>query len=184
MKEILFIILLSAWLLEGFVYVDTANRRKEGLIKSFLTKILISIAFLFSIFVSLYLRSNIEEPMSLTHNMGLISLAVGLIMRYWTYYLTKPFFTRSIILSEDRPLFSSGPFRFTRHPYHTGFFLIVLGICLFISGHWLTSLTTFLFLGSALHYRMTLEESLYYKKYGDIYLYWCRHRFRLLPFIY
>ncbi|WP_264183990.1 methyltransferase family protein [Bacillus shivajii] len=98
--------------------------------------------------------------------------------------VTKPYFSRTIIPQEDRPLFSRGPYRFTRHPYHSGFFFITLGITMFISGHWLSIVSTFLFIGSALHYRMSLEESYYQKQYGDIYPVWCRHRFRLLPFLY
>lgn len=184
MEEILFIFLIAAWLLEWLVYVDTANKRKEGYIKAILIKFIIFVASTFSIFVSLFLRATLGEPMSFTISTGLISIALGLLLRYWTYYMTKPFFTRTINPLEERPLFSNGPYRFTRHPFHTGYFLIVLGICLFISGHWLVVFTTFLFVGSALHYPMTLEETIYYEKYGDIYLYWCKHRFRLLPFIY
>src|SRR5690554_942104 len=184
MKETLFIILIAAWVLEWFVYVDAARKRREGIGKTLLLNILISISFVFCIFIGFLLRSSVEEPMELTQYMGIIFLSQGLLIRYWTYYLTKPYFSRTIVPLENRPLFSNGPFRFTRHPFHTGFFLNALGVCLFISGHWVTIITSFLFLGSALHYRMTLEENMFYKKYGDIYVYWCKHRFRLVPFIY
>ncbi|MFD1639599.1 methyltransferase family protein [Evansella tamaricis] len=180
---IIFLILLSAWLFELVIFEETANKRKE-VKQELLMKTLITCTFLLSLTGSFLLGKTSGEPMLYTKTIGIIFLIQGLFLRYWTYYLIKPHFTRTIMPLANRPLYSHGPFRFTRHPFHTGFFLITLGINLFISGNWLSILPTFIFVASALHYRMTLEEAYYSEKYGDIYAYWCRHRFRLLPFLY
>src|SRR5690554_2326751 len=94
MKEILFITLIAGWVLEWFVYVDTARKGKEGLGKTLLLKSLISITFIFCIFISFFLRSYVEEPMEFTQHMGIIFLSQGLFIRYWTYYIIKPYFSR------------------------------------------------------------------------------------------
>lgn len=181
----IFIGLLVIWFLERIVYVDTAKKKKkEGVKNSTLIKGMISATFLFSIFMSIVLRTTTVDPMSYTEGTGIIFLILGLSLRYWTYYFIKPYFSRMISPYDSRPLYSKGPFRFTRHPFHTGFFLNTAGLCLFISGHWISLLITFIFVGSALHYRMEVEENMYTEKYGEIYTYWCKHRFRILPFIY
>lgn len=179
-----FIILLTAWLLEWFVFEETAKKKKEVSRNTIYVKALLPMMFISAILSSYLLGTVSEEVTFLFRLIGLFILFFGLFIRYWTYFITKPHFTRKMVIIENRPLYSSGPFRFTRHPFHMGFFFITLGICLFISGNMLSILLTFIFVGTALHYRMTLEESFYSKKYGDIYAYWCKHRFRLLPFVY
>jgi len=181
---IFFIFLLTAWSLEWFVFEETAKIGKEVRQKGFFNSSLLGFMFLCAVLFSALIGNMIGESTHFVKVLGLLFLTLGLFLRYWTYHITKPHFTRTLMLIDDRPLYSDGPFRFTRHPFHTGFFLNTLGICLFLSGHWLSILFTFIFVGSALHYRMTLEETLYSEKYGDIYIYWCRHRFRLLPFVY
>ncbi|MBU9722188.1 MULTISPECIES: methyltransferase family protein [Bacillaceae] len=181
----IFTILLTGWLLEWIVYQDTGKKtRKEVNKKALLYKLSLAGMFLLAVCASYSLSLLTESSMAYTKTFGLLFFSQGLFLRYWTYYLIKPHFTRTIVPLENRPLYSQGPFRFTRHPFHTGFFFISLGISLYISGNWLSILTTFLFVGSALHYRMAYEENYYQKKYGDIYIYWCKHRFRLLPFLY
>ncbi|WP_078594536.1 methyltransferase family protein [Evansella clarkii] len=179
-----FIILIAAWLLEWFVFTESHEKKKEVWSKAVLLKGLLSFMFLCAVSAGFLISTFFESSSVLCKNIGLFFIGSGLLLRYWTYRFTKPYFTRTIIPSEDQPLYSSGPYRFTRHPFHTGFFLIAAGTCLFISGHWLSLLFTFIFVGSALHYRMSLEEAFFQKKYGDIYVYWCRHRFRLVPFLY
>ncbi|SDZ64269.1 Protein-S-isoprenylcysteine O-methyltransferase Ste14 [Evansella caseinilytica] len=181
---IVFYVLLAAWLMEWVVFKETATIGKGGKRKTFYIRVLLGVMFLCAV-VSSFMIAKVSGKTYLAVKVtGLLILALGLFLRYWTYRFTKPHFTRTIIPLENRPLYSNGPYRFTRHPFHTGFFLNSLGGCLFISGHWLAVLVTFIFVGTALHYRMAMEESLYSEKYGDIYVYWCRHRFRLLPFLY
>ncbi|MFA9559836.1 isoprenylcysteine carboxylmethyltransferase family protein [Evansella sp. AB-rgal1] len=179
-----FIILLTAWLLEWFVFEETAKKKKEVSKNTIYVKALLPFMFMSAI-LSSYLLGRFSEEITLWSQMtGVSFIFIGLLLRYWTYFLTKQHFTRKMVIIENRPLYSSGPFRFTRHPFHMGFFFITQGICIYLSGNWLSILITFIFVGTALHYRMTLEESFYSKRYGEIYAYWCKHRFRLLPFVY
>ncbi|WP_157184215.1 methyltransferase family protein [Evansella cellulosilytica] len=182
--SILFITLLIAWFVEWFIFQESTGKEKEVHNRALLLKGIVAITVLFSIIVSVLLRNVIGQQMSFSSIIGLFLLAQGIVLRYWTYFLIKPYFSRSISNNDVRPLFSHGPFRFSRHPLHSGLFLITLGIGLFLSGHWMSILCTFLLLGSALHYTMIMEESIFKEKYGDIYTYWCRHRYRLVPFLY
>ncbi|WP_096190096.1 methyltransferase family protein [Evansella halocellulosilytica] len=181
---IIFIILNSIWLLEWIVYKDTAPKRKEANNQALVVKSFTLLMFTSSVVFSFWLSTVISETNGFAEKSGLVLMAIGLLLRGWTYFFSREFFTRTIVPQEDRPLFSRGPYRFNRHPFHTGFFLAALGTTLFISSHWLSLVYTFLLIGSALHYRMSIEEFYYKKRYGDIYPYWCKHRFRLLPFLY
>ncbi|WP_157812116.1 methyltransferase family protein [Alteribacter populi] len=150
----------------------------------FLVKGMILFTVILSLGSAYLLGKSINESMQMAKTSGLFFMLLGLILRYWTYVVTKTYFTRGIHHDEERPLYSHGPFRLHRHPYQTGFFFIVLGVTLFMSGHWLVLIVTFTLLGSALHYRMSLEERILQNRYGEIYEYWCRHRFRIFPFLY
>ncbi|MBB5173503.1 methyltransferase family protein [Texcoconibacillus texcoconensis] len=139
--------------------------------------------FSISLFCSIFLLHNDAELIGWPKFIGLVFLGTGTFIRYWTYFLTRPYFSKDT-KQQKLPLLSHGPYRFTRHPFHFGFFLLSSGLCLYISGHWFSLFLAFALIGSALHSRMSLEESQFQQHYGDIYQYWCRHRFRLLPFIY
>ncbi|TMW72445.1 methyltransferase family protein [Alteribacter natronophilus] len=174
----LFLTGLLLWGAEWIVFKGSPNSRGEVLQEYRVARILIAFTFILSVAAAFYLGSRTEEPMSATHSCGLFFLLSGVFLRYWTLWL----------LRGDRegtqPLYYHGPFRLHRHPCQAGLFLISSGISLLLSGHWLSLAVTFTLLGSALHYVMAKEENHMRLHYGEIYEYWCRHRFRLFPFIY
>ncbi|MCD8509599.1 MAG: hypothetical protein LRY73_06750 [Bacillus sp. (in: Bacteria)] len=108
--------------MEWFVYIESGKTRKEENRKAFLIKGLVACMLLCAAFASVMLHQLAEATTVTAKYTGLVFIAQGLLIRYWTYFLTKPYFSRTIVAMENRPLFSHGPFRFTRHPFHTGFF--------------------------------------------------------------
>lgn len=173
--KIFFGVLLSLWFLEFFVFKD--QQRKEEQQEKDLSLLLIQGVFVICIAISYLFSSKFQwGPYFLIQEFGLVLMATGILVRYWSYAIMKEYYTRSIHPLKERPLLSHGPYRITRHPFHTGLLLIALGLCLFISHSWLVLTAVFPLMGSVLYYRMTLEEYQLHQKYGDIYLGWRRHR--------
>lgn len=180
---IIFGIVVSLWIIQFILFKD--RLRKEDRSNRDTSLSLVQAGFLLCLFTSIiFANFYTGEPSLFLRKISIIFLMKGIFIRYWAYYVMGKFFTRTIHPHKDRPLISYGPYRFARHPFHVGLFLITLGLCLFICGHIIAILIVFPVFGSILHYRMSLEEKLLLQKYGDIYQGWCRRRFRLFPFLY
>lgn len=181
--KIIFWITVGLWMLQFFLFKD--QLREEDQLGKDSSLPIVQAGFLVCIILSIIFTKFflINESVFLKQ-LGILFIVKGITIRYWAYFVMKDYFTRKIYPHKDRPLISSGPYRFARHPFHVGLFLIVLGLSLFLCGHLIAFFIVFPIMGSTLHYRMSLEEQLLRQKYGEIYHGWCRHRFRLLPFLY
>ncbi len=172
------IILVFGVVAEFFYYKKREVKRKEELVHVFVFATLI-----LSLLLCYLLKGQASTTNNLVKTIGVYFLFYGLFIRFWTYQIITT--QKQFILPlPERPLYSHGPYRFHRHPFHTSLFVITLGCGLFISNHWLAFPVIFILLGSSLHPVMKQEERYLEKKYGQIYTYWCKHRFRLLPFFY
>ncbi|WNF36479.1 isoprenylcysteine carboxylmethyltransferase family protein [Bacillaceae bacterium IKA-2] len=182
--KIIFFTAVALWIIQFLLFKD--QQRKEDHANKDSSLLLLQGGVFLCVFVSILLSnlSTLETESTILRQFSILLLGFGIMIRYWAYYVMKDYFTRNIHPHKDRPLLSYGPYRFARHPFHVGIFLITLGLCLFICGHIVAVLIVFPIMGSILHYRMALEEQLLSQKYGEIYSGWCRHRFRLFPFLY
>jgi len=182
--KIIFFIVVTLWIIQFFLFKD--QQGKEGQESKDSSLPLLQGAVLLCVIFSLIFSNfyTLETESILLKLLSIYFLIIGIFIRYWAYYIMKDYFTRTIHPHKDRPLISYGPYRFARHPFQVGLFLITLGICLFICDHLVALLIVIPIMGSIFHYRMSLEEQLLSQKYGEIYSGWCRHRFRLFPFLY
>lgn len=180
---IIFYVAIGLWMIQFILFKDQQEKEERSNKDSSLP--LIQAGFLVCVIISIVTSNFITTNESIIlKQISIVLMLLGILIRYWAYFVTKDYFTRKIFPHKDRPLISYGPYRFARHPFHVGLFLITLGLCLFITGHIVTLFYVFPIMGSILHYRMSLEEQLLLQKYGEIYYGWCRHRFRLFPFLY
>jgi protein-S-isoprenylcysteine O-methyltransferase Ste14 len=180
---IIFGIVVGLWIIQFILFKD--QLRKEDRTNRDGSLVLLQACFLLCVIISIiFSRFYTGVESLLLRTISIVLLTMGIFIRYWAYYVMRHYFTRTIHQHKDRPLLSYGPYRFARHPFHVGLFLISLGLCLFICGHIIALLIVFPVFGSILHYRMSLEEQVLSEKYGEIYQSWCRHRFRLFPFLY
>ncbi|WP_280769441.1 methyltransferase family protein [Salipaludibacillus daqingensis] len=177
---IFIIILIFGIIAEGFYYKKRELKRKEEAIN-----IAVLATLILSLFLCYLLKEQVSSTTNLVKTIGFFFLIHGLFIRFWTYQIIMAqSHHHSILPLPERPLYSHGPYRYHRHPFHTSIFIITLGCGLFISNHWLAFPLVFLLLGSSLHTVMKQEELFLEKKYGEIYTYWCKRRFRFLPFFY
>lgn len=181
--QIIFVVVVCLWVFQFFLFKDQLKKEGQGGRDSSLK--LIQVGFFLCLLISFGISYYFPKTENLLlKQISILLLLKGIFIRYWAYYVMKNYFTRTIHPHKDRPLISYGPYRFARHPFHVGLFLIVLGLCMFICSHLFAILIVLPIMGSILHYRMSLEEQLLSQKYGEIYIGWCRHRFRLFPFVY
>jgi len=176
-----FIIVLVLGVMTEFYYLNKREvKRKEEIVHVYVIATLI-----LSLLLCFLLKGHASPTSSnLAKTLGSYFLVHGLFIRFWTYQIIMAQSKQFILPFPERPIFSHGPYRYHRHPFHTSLFVITLGFGLFISNHWLAFPVIFILLGSSLHPVMKQEERYLEKKYGQIYTYWCKHRFRLLPFFY
>ncbi|WP_146035963.1 methyltransferase family protein [Salipaludibacillus keqinensis] len=171
-------------IIEWLYYMKRKDNRKERSKINKRQQIFVVIAFILSLFLCYLLKGLDPTAVKTVDMVGLLFITHGTLIRGWTYHLIKANRREGSLSSQGFPLLSHGPYRFHRHPFHVGIFLTVVGCGFIISHHWLAFPLIFILLGSALHPVMKEEELQLQIKYGEIYPYWCKRRFRLLPFVY
>jgi protein-S-isoprenylcysteine O-methyltransferase Ste14 len=121
-------------------------------ISNTLSMILLIVAFILSIFIPLQLNAS-------WFYIGLLIFLFGLIidlMALYTFRKVKP----------DGP-FTTGPYRYSRHPVYFGFFLIYISISL-MSLSWIFLVFTIIF---GMHFLIVApaEERYCLQRYGEVY---------------
>ncbi|MCE7793078.1 isoprenylcysteine carboxylmethyltransferase family protein [Salipaludibacillus sp. CUR1] len=177
-------VLLLAAAAEWFFYKKREGNRKEAAENQQRHHVAVALALAFSLFLCFQLKAHTTTVHITAKTAGFVILFHGAMIRSWAYIILSGHSSELLSSLQYRPLFSHGPYRFHRHPLHAGFFLMALGSGLYISNHWLAAPLVFILLGSALHPLMRQEEQFFEKKYGDIYTYWSKRRFRFVPFFY
>ncbi len=117
-----------------------------------LSMVLLFIAFILSVFIPLKLNT-------LWFYLGLLIFFIGLIIDLMALY----FFRKA---KPDRP-FTSGPYRYSRHPVYFGFFLIYISVSL-MTFSWIFLIITIIF---GIHFMVVApaEERYCLKTYGEEY---------------
>lgn len=107
-------------------------------------------------------------------------LAAGLLLRSYAILTLKNHFTVDLAIQQGHRLIRHGPYRIVRHPSYTGALLCFSGLALSI-GYWGTTLIILIPVISAYIWRITKEEHILTKAFGDVYLEYCSHTYRLVP---
>ncbi|PIN91450.1 hypothetical protein COU57_00385 [Candidatus Pacearchaeota archaeon CG10_big_fil_rev_8_21_14_0_10_32_14] len=110
-------------------------------------------------------------------------ITIGFIVRQWSIKILGEFFTPSIKTQEHQKIIMKGPYKYIRHPSYTGLLLEVCGVSLCLS-NWISFTFSFVFLFSALVYRINIEEKLLSKEFGEEYKNYTTKTKKLIPYIY
>ncbi len=114
---------------------------------------------------------------------GMIMYLSGLIIRWKSIIQLRNRFTVDVVVNRDHKLETGGMYKYLRHPSYSGLLLILAGL-----GLAMNSVASFLilivpvFLG--LNYRISVEEALLKKEFGEDYFRFCSTRKKIIPFIY
>ena len=116
-------------------------------------------------------------------DVGLILMAGGQLLRWWSIATLGRHFTVNVSVREDHRLIDEGPYRLVRHPSYTALLLVHAGAGLCF-GNALTLALLVVPIAAALLYRMHVEEEVLVHELGPSYLEYMRRTRRLIPHLY
>ena len=117
---------------------------------------------------------------------GLVALAVmvfGLGLRIWAAVTLGRYYTRTLMITEDHKVVSTGPYARVRHPAYLGVLLLWAGFGVLSSNLITVFLFPIMFVVVYL-YRISVEERMLVKELGDGYIQYQRKTRKLIPYLY
>jgi len=179
---------LLTWLLsEAIGSAIIPLLRRKGKVKTKSDRgsgVIVRLGLVASALLCTYLAtSNIAILPELFVYVGVMMMVVGVVLRQWAIWLLGGFFSTEVKIVSNQRIVKEGPYRFLRHPCYTGLLLIMLGLGL-ETRTWLGTIASLLLFGSAIGYRIRVEENALIREFREEYLDYAKSTKRLIPFIY
>ena len=114
---------------------------------------------------------------------GLVVLALGLALRWYSIWYLGGSFTAKVTISADQRLIETGPYRFIRHPSYTGALVAVVGFGISLANV-ASVLIMFVPAFAVQLWRMHVEEHTLLNAFGHQYREYMRRTKRLIPWFY
>jgi len=127
--------------------------------------------------------SNVAILPELFTYLGVTIMLLGIALRQWAIWGVGGFVSTEVRIISNQKIVKDGPYVFLRHPSYTGLLMIMLGVGL-AARTWLGTVATLFLLGSAIGYRIKIEENTLKKEFGQAYLDYAKKTKRLIPFLY
>ena len=113
---------------------------------------------------------------------GLLLMAAGMILRFWSIRVLADFFTVDVAIREGHELVRRGPYRLLRHPSYTGALMTFLGFGLAL-GNPRSLLVVMVPVTIAFLWRIRIEEQVLADAFPAQYPEYARQTRRLIPFV-
>lgn len=107
----------------------------------------------------------------------------GLLLRAWAVNVLGRFFTWHVRVQNEQHVITEGPYSVMRHPSYTGALIFYIFLLLFIYA-WMGALTPAVLLGYAYYRRISFEEALLVRHFGNQYRDYSKQVKRLIPWIF
>jgi len=117
---------------------------------------------------------------------GSVALAVmliGLGLRVWAAVTLGGYYTRTLTTTKNHTVVTTGPYSWVRHPAYLGVILLWLGFGVLSSSLAVALVFPVMFVAVYL-YRISVEERMLVKVFGDTYVQYQRRTCKLIPFVY
>lgn len=114
--------------------------------------------------------------------MALTIMFIGLFVRIWSMISLKMYYTRNLQLSEQQSLVMKGPCKTIRHPGYLGTLLIWLLAGLAMQNY-IVFIVAFILLIPVYLYRINKEERMLDEHFGEPYIDYKKHTWRLIPLV-
>jgi len=160
----------------------TADARDRG---SFTVLVLIlgiafSLAFAFALLLPGAAIASAARPLFIV---GICCVLAGTALRWYAVVTLGRYFTVDVVTQASQPVVDVGPYRHIRHPAYAGLLLSLIGLGLAL-GNWPGLLAMLLLPGSALGYRIAVEEAALLSTLGEPYARYMRRTWRLIPYLF
>lgn len=186
-EQDIFRALLVIWgVSELLIWLLTSSGKHSDSERQFSDKgsvFLIILGFCFSIYASYAIRENAKLLLpNAFYWVGALMMAFGIGLRCLSVWTLKSSFTLSVKVKADQSLIRSGPYKYIRNPAYTGSILTLLGFA-FVLKALFAPLAVLAICACAYGYRIFVEERALRNNFGDEYRDYCKHTWRLFPFI-
>ncbi len=150
---------------------DVLFNRSEGpLLIS--TRILLGVPLFTAVFIHIFNPGYIPwSYFSLPDYLRIISIFIGiasLLLLYKSHRELGKYFSGKLVIKKGHMLVKTGPYRLIRHPMYTAYFSFFI-TAFFISGNWFIGLTGTIIIATLMTIRISAEEALLLKYFGQEY---------------
>jgi protein-S-isoprenylcysteine O-methyltransferase Ste14 len=114
---------------------------------------------------------------------GVALMIFGIVVRWYAIFTLKRRFTVDVAITADHRLIKEGIYHYVRHPAYAGSLLSFFGLGL-VFANYLSIITIFIPICSALLYRIHVEEKALITNFGDEYINYRASTKRLIPHIF
>jgi len=187
-EEPIVLFALLAWVLSELIGSGIIpHLRRKGKVKARRDRgsgIVVRLGAFVSVWLCFYFAmNNIAILPNWLFYVGIIMMLTGIALRQWSIWILGGFFSTSVRIVSNQRIVKEGPYTLLRHPSYTGLLMILLGLGL-ATRTWLGMVGTLLLFGSALGYRINVEENVLKKEFGKEYVEYSKKTKRLIPFLY
>jgi protein-S-isoprenylcysteine O-methyltransferase Ste14 len=150
---------------------------------------LIILGYSSSIFVSYYFRSqNFAEPLRnlllphIFYYMGIFLIIFGVFIRDFSVWTLKRAFTLRVQTTDNQHLIQKGFYKYVRNPAYLGSILSLLGIAFSLRSVFAPFVVLIICL-ICYGVRIKIEEKALRSQFKEVFDEYCKHTYRLFPFI-
>ena len=120
---------------------------------------------------------------SALHWIGLGMMPAGLGFRAWSMQSLGASYSRTLRVRGSQEIVMSGPYKFIRHPGYLGSILAWVGSAL-AAANWIALAVIVPLVTGVYVYRISAEEAMLSRAFGEKYVQYRKSTWRLLPFLY
>ena len=113
--------------------------------------------------------------------LGAALTVVGVAFAVWARLRLAGNWSSDVTLKRDHELIVDGPYRWVRHPIYTGILVALIGTGLAV-GEWRAAVAVVL-AGAAWWRKLTIEEGVMRRQFGDAYIRYAGRTRALIPFV-
>lgn len=114
--------------------------------------------------------------------LGVLSGAVGLVVRFWAVLTLRERYTRTLLTQDQQAVERGGPYRWVRHPGYLGSMLCLNGIAM-ASGNYAVLIASLVATCAAYAHRIRVEDEMLLRAFGETYATYRREVAALVPFV-
>ena len=175
--------------LQAFSSTEGIRERKGEAGKFVFRQRIVRIVLVLSLYIALFFipffdrhAMGVFNDGSVARCLGVVLSALGFALVFWSGVALGRQYSADVTIQKEHHLISSGVYRVIRHPRYLGIIALSIGIsCVFRS--WIGLIASLFFL-AILSFRIRDEESMMLKEFGTQWEAYCKHSWRLIPYIY